>query len=137
MTDKPTNKQIMMKVFGSTAFDMSCALAFVAAVGGVAYLAINRMDAELQKDNLKITLKNPTMADRCMQDVLDNDGLLRLPLPAWEQEARTTYNLRYIANEKVAETAAQLPAETIARCEDLTGTKHNAEAWAPLLSQRP
>jgi hypothetical protein len=131
--DKPTIK----KALRATAIDLSVSFACVTGLVGCGLLAMKAMDTHMQQDNIKLTLKDPTFADKCMEDVLENEGVLRLPLPDWEEPARTAYSLHYIGKDKAPADAAMLTPEIVQQCETLTGTKHNVESWAPLLSLRP
>ena len=116
-----------MKMVGGT---LAAACAFWAAVGlGGDYL--------LRQNNIRLAFNHQSMADKCLHDVLDNDGVLRLPLPDWEADTDGRYSLYYMDRQSAPAKAAQLSPEIIAQCESLTGTKHDAAQWRPLLELRP
>lgn len=118
----------------ATKFDrfMQVAAPFMAAAAvGVLGLQLYSCTA----NSIVMEFDDVNNADRCLSDVLDNKGTLRLPLPQWKDGATdrlTVYWSRGIAENH----AALLTPEVIARCEDVTGQRRNA-AWDKALSLRP
>ncbi|MBU0859981.1 MAG: hypothetical protein KJ667_08580 [Alphaproteobacteria bacterium] len=90
----------------------------------------------VEKNNLVLKFNDKSMADLCLMDVMDNDGLLRTPLPVWTTDDLKGTHYRLINNDNVAANAALLPPATVSQCEDLTETKRSPE-WDKLLSPRP
>ena len=86
-------------------------------------------------NSLSMTFNDLNNADRCLNDVIENKGKLRLPLPAWNDGAEDKA-LYFWANGTAVEKAALITPDIISRCETLTAHTRNPE-WDKLLALRP
>jgi hypothetical protein len=105
---------------------ISAMFALVALVGTQLYsCSHNSFTAEFNDMN---------NADRCLADVIENKGKLRLPLPQWRDGPADKSTYVWLGDQSAK--AAMLTPEIVQQCETLTGVKRSP-AWDRLLALRP